>query len=242
MGETPDRDDEISRVREVYATRKRKRSPGQSSYGARLRQYDRAFETVGLLPMAEVRVLDVGCSNGNWLDLACRRWDAAPAHCSGLDVRDDKIEEGRAAYPGIELLVASADDIPHPDAKFDLVHHSMMFSSVLDAGFRTRIAEEMWRVLKPGGYIGWFDFILNPINPNAKGIGKRKMLSLFPQAELKFIRRIGLLPPLARVLDRCCRPLVTGLSWLKVLNCYYIAILQKPAQTPKESAGRRLNS
>lgn len=103
-----------------------------------------------------------------------------------------------------------------------------MFSSVLNEAFREAIAKEMWRVLKPGGCIVWFDFICNPFNPNTQGMGKRDIRGLFPQAQWAYCKRIGLAPPIARLVSRISGELVIMLEKLVVLNAYYLVMLRKP--------------
>lgn len=189
MADTDKRDEAVEHIRDVYAHRKPDVSAGKRSWEDRLRRYDDALSETGLTPLDKARVLDVGCLNGGWLNLACSRWGARPENCVGVDLQEGKILAGREAFPGIDLRVGSADQLADTDGTFDIVHQSMVLSSVMDTSLREGIAAEVVRMLKPGGHIIWSDFILNPLNRNAKGIGKRKMLALFPEAEVKYVRR-----------------------------------------------------
>jgi ubiquinone/menaquinone biosynthesis C-methylase UbiE len=126
--------------------------------------------------------------------------------------------------------VSSAHELPWPDDSFDLVHTSMMFSSITDAGFRRTIAAEMWRVLRPSGHVLWFDFILNPLNRHTSGMWKSDIRRLFPEAEWRQTRRICLPPPVERLLLRVSPSFAGLLERLKFLNSYYLVLLRKNAR------------
>ena len=64
----------------------------------------------------------------------------------------------------------------------DAVYVSTVFSSLLDDGFQQRLADAMWRWVKPGGGVLWHDFIFdNPQNADVRGVPLRRFRSLFPQ-------------------------------------------------------------
>ena len=77
-----------------------------------------------------------------------------------------------------------------------------MFSSLLDDAYQQRLADAMWRWLKPGGAVLWYDFTVdNPRNPDVRGVPLPRLRALFPQGRLTH-RRVTLAPPLARALAR----------------------------------------
>jgi hypothetical protein len=92
-----------------------------------------------------------------------------------------------------------------------------VFTSVLDPALRQRIAGEMWRVLRPGGVVLWYDFRYAGSNPAVRPIHPREVRALFPQAELA-AQRVTLAPPLARRMANwswlLCE-LVAALPWLR---------------------------
>jgi SAM-dependent methyltransferase len=55
-----------------------------------------------------------------------------------------------------------AAQLPYADESFDLVMQFMCLSSVLDSLMREQIADEMWRVLRPGGSILFYDLRPRP--------------------------------------------------------------------------------
>jgi SAM-dependent methyltransferase len=122
--------------------------------------------------------------------------------------------------------VANAVRLEFPEASFDLVHQSTVFSSILDADVRMQIAREMLRVLKPGGSVLWYDFFVkNPRNLDVQGMSKKEILRLFPNCDV-ILRRVTLAPPLARALAPRSWLLGTFLTMLRILNTHYLALVR----------------
>jgi ubiquinone/menaquinone biosynthesis C-methylase UbiE len=97
----------------------------------------------------QARVLDVGSANGVHLRLV------APlcAHATGIDVSPRMIEIARErlaadGVANVDLVQASADDLPFDDASFDLVYS---FSTLLLVPNLSQALDEIRRVLVPGG-------------------------------------------------------------------------------------------
>jgi SAM-dependent methyltransferase len=95
------------------------------------------------------RVLDVACGTGVVAREALRQLGPG-ASVAGVDVDDAMLAVARRLEPSIEWRQAPAEKLPFPDASFDVVtcQFGLMF-------FPDRVAalREMWRVLKPGGYL-----------------------------------------------------------------------------------------
>ena len=67
-----------------------------------------------------------------------------------------------------------------PNDFFDVVLQSTVFTSILDRSLQHAIAVEMLRVLKPDGFILWYDFRWNnPRNPDVRGIQAQEISELF---------------------------------------------------------------
>jgi len=96
-------------------------------------------------------VLDVACGSGNTGLIAARRY----CEVTGIDFVPSLIERARqrAATDGVEaeFVVGDAQDLPFPDATFDIVVSVM---GVMFAPDQERAAAELLRVCKPGGRIG----------------------------------------------------------------------------------------
>ncbi|NSW84042.1 MAG: hypothetical protein HPY90_12355 [Syntrophothermus sp.] len=91
-----------------------------------------------------------------------------------------------------------------------------VFSSILDEGTKSRIAAEMLRVLRKDGLIIWYDYWINPVNRDAKGVTGREIKNMFPNCKIRF-RRITLAPPLVRILA----PFSWGLCRLVSFFCFF---------------------
>ena len=108
---------------------------------------------------AEPRILDVGCGTG--FDLAfwlSSGWQ--PGSLAGVDLVEERIAQARARLPGVDLRVTSGTTIPFEDGSFDIATAVTVFSSILDAGVRQALFDEMRRVVRPGGMVLVYDFVV----------------------------------------------------------------------------------
>src|SRR5690606_8924479 len=139
-------------------------------------------------------VVDLGCGNGDLLGEVERH--GFRTEWIGVDVRPDAIAAAREAHPSASFLVASADQVPLPDAAADVVVAQLLFSSLPSKRFEESVAGEVERILKPGGSLVWLDIrIPNPGNRAVHAVPRRRILELFPGWRTD-LRSTGLLPPL----------------------------------------------
>ncbi|WP_343627144.1 methyltransferase domain-containing protein [Roseateles puraquae] len=173
---------------------------------------------------AQWRATEVGCgAGGNLLDLL--RLGLAPAHLTGVELLPERLAAARAALPeGVTLLAGDASAAPVAPASQDLVLQSTVFSSILDDALQQRVADAMWRWLKPGGAVVWYDFTVNnPRNPDVRGVPLRRVRALFPQGHFT-ARRVTLAPPLARALP-AAYGLLNAVPWLRT---HRLVLIEKP--------------
>jgi SAM-dependent methyltransferase len=190
--------------------------------------YDRLLRDNGLLPLGARRVLDIGCGEADFL-LRCRdTWGQGQAELCGIDLLVDRLVALRRTLPGADLRCGGADALGWPDAGFDLIHQSMLFSSVPEESLRRAIASEMRRVTRPHGHLLWYDFVWNPLNRAATGMPLKRVMSYFPDWALVRRRRITVAPPIARGLSRLSERLVGLLEACRILNLYELVLLRKP--------------
>jgi SAM-dependent methyltransferase len=173
---------------------------------------------------ADWRATEVGCgAGGNLLDLL--RLGLLPAHLTGIELLPERLAAARAALPeGVRLLAGDASAADVAPASQDLVLQSTVFSSILDDALQQRVAEAMWRWLKPGGAVIWYDFTVdNPRNPDVRGVPLARVRQLFPEGRLA-ARRVTLAPPLARAMP-AAYPLFNLVPWLRT---HRLVLIEKP--------------
>jgi SAM-dependent methyltransferase len=102
-----------------------------------------------LAPSSGERVLDIAAGSGNAAVPAAR----AGAHVVASDLTPELLDIGRTEHPdaGIDWQVADAEALPWPDASYDVV---MSAVGVMFAPHHQVAADELLRVLRPGGRLG----------------------------------------------------------------------------------------
>jgi ubiquinone/menaquinone biosynthesis C-methylase UbiE len=113
-----------------------------------------AMQHVGL-DLSEAQVLDVGCGAGGEFALYLR-WGARLANLMGVDLMLPRLQMAQRMW-GSRVAAASGAHLPFADASFDVVAQNVVFSSMVDTSLRLDVAREMLRVLRPGGYVLWYD-------------------------------------------------------------------------------------
>jgi SAM-dependent methyltransferase len=178
----------------------------------------------GFYPLTNKRILEVGCGSGGVLRELL--WvGAQPEHLHGVDLLGWRLREAKAATPHLPLVKADGRHLPYANASFDLVAHFTVFSSVLDDDVRRELAAEMLRVVRPNGLLLWYDFWLNPMNPQTRGVRPSEIRALFPNCRYTF-RRITLAPPVARLLAPYSWLSCFMLESLRIFNTHYLVIIQ----------------
>lgn len=188
----------------------------------------RLFLRLGWHDLSTRRVLEVGCGNGgNLLELL--RIGFAPRNLVGVELLPDRFAQAMQILPsGVTLMQGDASLVKLPDASEDIVLQSTVFSSLLDAPFQWRLAQTMWRWVRPGGGVLWYDFIVNnPRNPDVRGVPVSRIRELFPEGRMQH-QRVTLAPPLARALCRVHPSLYPVANALPLLRTHVLAWIEKP--------------
>lgn len=187
----------------------------------------RLFARLGWHSLADRRLLEVGCgSGGNLLEML--RLGFAPEHLSGVELLPERLEAARRSLPpAVTLWSGDAAQLPLPEGQADVVLLSTVFSSLLDDAFQQQLAQIVWRAVKPGGGVLWYDFTVdNPRNPDVRGVSVARIARLFPQGRVQ-AQRLTLAPPLGRAAARFHPALWTLLNALPVLRTHVLAWVQK---------------
>lgn len=227
--------DEVERLAKVYQVyqqdpaaqaRWAAADPG-NRWIAKERAYGIARSVSPFMPLQGRLILDIGCGHGGVLasliDLG-----AQPHNLYGIDLLPERIEAARRAYPNIHFSCGNAEHLDFPDALFDLVLLFTVLSSILDDRMAHNLANEVRRVLKPGGAVLWYDFRYNnPWNPHVRGMTKNHIGRFFPGFEMH-LRTITLLPPLARRLGRLTPVLYPLLAAIPPLRTHYLGLFIRP--------------
>lgn len=172
-------------------------------------------------------ILDIGCGSGHWIREFVKL-GAIPDNLTGIDLLDWRIDAARRTCPAtVRLEHGNAERLEFPDRSFDVVAQFVVFSSVLDANMKRRVALEMLRVLKEDGFIIWYDFFVdNPRNSDVKGLRKSEIRRLFPGCRVE-LWRITLAPPLVRLIAPHSWLSCHLLEQLKVFNTHYLGLIRR---------------
>lgn len=235
-GETPRSPESLAveegRIQAAYAQRGRTERYSYFDPGnllivqQRERKMLAALRRHGITSLEGLDLLDVGCGTGHGIRQFIL-WGARPERVAGVELLENRALEARSACPaGVRIVTGSATRLAFPDASFDLVFQSTVFTSVLSADMRQRIAAEMLRVCRPHGMILWYDFhVDNPRNADVRGVRKTELRVLFGDRVME-CRRITLAPPLARALAPRLWFLCEVLERIPVLCTHYLAVIR----------------
>ena len=134
-----------------------------------------AMRRQALRPLAEafagrdqrgLRLIDIGCGTGRFLDFVKQAWPRLPA--LGLDLSEPYIRHARRhlrRWSRTSLVVANAEAIPVPDNSCDAVTSIFMVHE-LPPNVRRAVIGETARVLKPGGRLVLVDSLQRGDEPD----------------------------------------------------------------------------
>jgi ubiquinone/menaquinone biosynthesis C-methylase UbiE len=138
-----------------------------------------------LLPLHEVftgrdqrrlRLIDIGCGTGRFLDFVKQAWPRLPA--IGLDMSETYVRESKRhlrRWSRISFIVGDGTRIPLPDDSQDAVTSIFMFHE-LPPQVRRAAFREFARIMKPGGRLVLVDSLQRGDEPAYDGL-----LETFPR-------------------------------------------------------------
>ncbi|OLB73700.1 MAG: hypothetical protein AUI16_16520, partial [Alphaproteobacteria bacterium 13_2_20CM_2_64_7] len=176
-----------------------------------------------LLPLHEVfagrdqrrlRLLDVGCGTGRFLDAFKQAWPRLPA--LGVDLSEAYVAEAKRhlrRWCWINVMVANGEALPVKDESQDAVTSIFMFHE-LPPKVRRVVLREFARVLKPGGRLVVVDSLQIGDEPDYDG-----MLELFPQSYHEPYYRSYLKEDFGRIAADC------GLAHIRDVNAFVSKVM-----------------
>lgn len=209
-----DRVEEVRSVFEEYHARQgADRNDGYTNPGVRLQDLYSTLSLVDALASTRLdrirsEVLDVGAGDG--ASLAIFMSVGFPYQClHGIDIVPEYVRVAGQRWPHLDVRAMDATSMTFPDAMFDIVTSSGLFIQITDDQVASAIANEMVRVLKPGGHLlvrdWWFP---HPDRSHYRPLGQVRRQRLFsgnPQLKFQGSHRGPLVPPLGRWLSRNAR-------------------------------------
>jgi len=186
------------------------------------------FARLGWRDLASRRVLEVGCGTGENL-LEFLRIGFRPRNLVGIESQADRFAQAMQLLPsGVTLMQGDAPMVKLPDESEDIVYQSGVFSALLDAPFQWRLAQTMWRWVRPGGGVLWYDVVVARAgSPGVQGVSVARLRELFPQGRVEH-RRLTLSAPIARRVCRWHPVLYSCLNTLPALRTHLLAWIEKP--------------
>lgn len=252
---TADHAKELARIKDNYRARDaigiedryRQTQPGSALY-IQLIEWSllRAVRTFELL--SEANVLDVGCGSGYF---ANRLVEFGAATATGVDLMEERIQAARTRYPALRFDCGNAAELRFDDGVFHIVTQFMCLSSVTEPSLRRAIAEEMWRVTRPGGFVLSYDMrpeppplrarrerrlrrarrvgaSVDPLTPTV-ALGKEELRRLFPDAAMTY-SSAALDFELCSIAQRSyvAAQVLASVGWLRG---HALAVMRKPLAT-----------
>ncbi|MDX2097719.1 MAG: class I SAM-dependent methyltransferase [Leptolyngbyaceae cyanobacterium bins.59] len=98
------------------------------------------------------RILDLCCGSGQSTQFLVK----VSNQVVGLDASPLSLKRAQKNVPTAEYVEGWAENLPFPDAHFDGVHTSVAMHEMAPEQLR-KILQEVYRVLKPGGYFALVD-------------------------------------------------------------------------------------
>lgn len=231
--------DELSEIRTRYENRKSALLAGLYDpvdpyvvmcQQEKLRALARWVRWANLAPLAERRILEIGCGNGTNL-LLLLLLGASPDNLIGSELLEERAREARQRLPGtLPVLTGDASLLDLEPESCDAVLQFTVFTSILDPNFQEHLARNIWSLVKPGGGVLWYDFVYNnPANPDVRGVPPRRIQHLFPEGQIK-LWRLTLAPPIGRRVVRIYPGLYSFFNFTHLLRTHVLCWIRKKCE------------
>ena len=179
-----------------------------------------------VFPQGDDPCLEVGFGSQGWLgDLIT--WGVNETALHGIELNAARVSRTRELLPMADLRAGDATELPWDSSMFRLVICSTVFTSILEAKVRRMVADEITRVLSPGGALLWYDFAVNnPRNANVRRVSRKELSELFPNLNGK-TKSVTLAPVLARLIAPRSWAVATLLESIPLLRTHLVSVRLK---------------
>jgi SAM-dependent methyltransferase len=187
----------------------------------------RWIRNCGIAHVNHKKVIEIGCGYGmNLIEFV--RLGFAPENIIGNELLPERADLARRILPAaVQVLVGDAQELDLPAGEFDIVFQATVFTSILDDKYQIDLAARMWRWVRPGGGVLWYDFLYdNPTNPDVRGVPLDRVRKLFRDGCLKYWR-VTLAPPISRIVTRVHPCLYTAFNIVPALRTHALCWIQK---------------
>ena len=218
--------DELNKIEARYALRSHKSKLYEGGFMQKIvaerEKVYREFLSQKFPDLSNIKFLEIGAGQGSNIYFF-KAMGVLPENIYANELLPDRLIALEKAHPDIVIFPGDASEIKSK-FDFDVIFQSTVFTSVLDAGLRMKIAQNCWDLLRPGGVMLWYDFIYNnPSNPDVKKVSLEELKALFPEAKKIEYRKVTLAPPLARRFGF----FYELLSFFPFLRTHIVALIEK---------------
>lgn len=102
--------------------------------------------------MGDIRILDVGCGNGRWLEECEKKW-YTPRQYLGIDNSAGMIDEARKLHPDRDFSVVPMSAMGSLTTEYDAILFLASFHHLESVEERRQVLESAKHLLAPGGRI-----------------------------------------------------------------------------------------
>jgi SAM-dependent methyltransferase len=199
---------ESDRIRAYYAAKEWPASAGTRYFARERTHHLQALADELPKPLADLAICDVGCGGGTEL----MRWRDAgvpEAQLAGTELVAERAALAEAALPRADIQLVHDATLPFANDRFDVSTASLVLSSILDAGMRRQLLQEMARVTAPGGIVAVYDFrIRKPWNPHVAAITEGELTGAWRAPDR--VVKLGRLLPALKFALRLPQPIASA--------------------------------
>lgn len=220
-------DREFTRLRQHYRSRQKnnlysfQRPEIQREQFTKFAMIARHMSHFGRDDLSGLSLLDVGCGTGNAI-LEFQLMGFSEKLICGVDLLEDRIAKCcKRVSQSCEIFACNFLEFDFGDRKFDVIHQSVVISSILDSSLRESFAKKMASLMSENGMIISYDFRFNnPKNSDVRGLKPFEIREFWKEKTLR-LEYLTIAPPISRYLPAVFFPLVD----IRPLRSHCLAIV-----------------